>query len=115
MIRDIVLDVEPREIALFLPLDLVDEEARKHEAPFLMLGVRQRVESLGKDVLIANLLRAHIRKGLPGLSRRELDANAFLHRFRAVHRDARGGSIAQVISLVENCHVLARDVGLLCR
>jgi hypothetical protein len=88
MIRDVVLDVETREIACFLPFDLVDHEARKHEAAFRMPGVRQRIESLRKHVLIANLLRAHIRKSLPRLSRRELDANSFLHRFRAVHRDA---------------------------
>jgi hypothetical protein len=42
MIRDIVVDVETGEIASFLPLDLVDQEMREHEAAFRMLGVRQR-------------------------------------------------------------------------
>src|SRR5260370_16859681 len=78
-----------------------------------MFGVRQRIESFGKRVLFANLLRAHIRKSLPRLSRRELDANAFLHRFRAVHRNPCGGSIAQVVSPVEKRHVLPRDLRLL--
>jgi len=114
MIRDVVLDVEPREIAPFLPLDLVDQEAWKHETALLMLGVRQRVESLGKRILIANLLRAHIRKSLPRLSRRELDANSFLHRLGAVHRDAASRPAAQVISLVDNRHVLSGDLRLLC-
>src|ERR1700675_2526841 len=31
MIRDVVLDVETRQIAAFLPLDLVDQKVRKHE------------------------------------------------------------------------------------
>src|SRR6266446_2382959 len=37
VIRDIVIDVEAREIASFLPFDLVDQELRKHEAAFRML------------------------------------------------------------------------------
>ena len=73
----------------------------------------QRIESFGKRVLIANLLRAHIRKSLPRLSCRELDANSFLHRFCAVHGDAGRRPIAQVIPLVEKRHVLARGIGLL--
>jgi hypothetical protein len=79
-----------------------------------MQGVRQRIESLGKQVLLANLLWGHIRKSLPRLSRRELDANPFLHRLGAVHRNACGGSITQIVSLVEKRHVLARDLRLLC-
>jgi hypothetical protein len=114
MIRDIVLDVEALEIACFLTFDLVDHEVRKHHAAFLMLGVRQRIEALGKHALIANLLRGHIRKSLPRLSRRKLDANSILHRLRAVHRDAGRRPIAEVIPLVEKRHVLARDIGLLC-
>src|SRR5260370_28198643 len=47
MIGDVVIDVETREIASFLPFDLVDQEMRKYEAAFRMLGVRQRIESLG--------------------------------------------------------------------
>jgi hypothetical protein len=114
MIGDVVLDIETREIACFLPFELVDHKMRKHEATFLMFRVRQRIESSGKRVLIANLLRTHIRKSLPGFSRRELDANSFLHRLGAVHRDAGRWPIAQVISLVDKRHVLARDIGLLC-
>src|SRR6202011_4198964 len=72
MIGDVVLDVEAREIASLLPFDLVDQEVRKYEAAFLLLGVRQRIKTLGKHVLITNLLRGHIRKSLPGLSRRKL-------------------------------------------
>ena len=44
--------------------DLVDQEVRKHEAAFLMLGVRQRIESFGKRVLIAYLVWAHIPTGV---------------------------------------------------
>src|ERR1019366_38556 len=106
MIRDIVVDVEACEIASFLPFDLVDKEAWKHEAAFLMLGVWQRIESFGKRVLIANLLRAHIRKSLPRLSCRELDANSFLHPVCAVHGDAGRRPRAQVIPLVEKSPVL---------
>src|SRR5260370_21131008 len=86
MIGDVVLDVEAREIAAaFLPLDLVDQEMRKYETAFRMLRMGQRIESFGKHVLLAGRLRAHSRKSLPRLSRRELDANAFLHRLVAAH------------------------------
>src|SRR3977135_4684746 len=99
MIGDIVRDVEARQIASLLPFDLVDQEVRKHEAAFLMLGVRQRIESFGKGVLLANLLRARIRESLPRLSRRELDANSVLHRFRPVPRNTCGRAIANYASL----------------
>jgi hypothetical protein len=37
MIRNIVLDVETREIAIFLALDLVDQKVRKYETTLRML------------------------------------------------------------------------------
>jgi hypothetical protein len=40
---NIVVDVEPCQIALFLPLDFVDQEARKHKAAFLMQPLPARV------------------------------------------------------------------------
>ncbi len=114
MIGDVVIDVETREIASFLPFDLVDQEMRKYEAAFRMLGVRQRIESLGKQVLLANLPRTHSRKSLPRLPRRKLDAHSLLDRLGAVHRDAGRWPIAQVIPLVEKHHVLPGDLRLFC-
>ena len=45
MIGNVEIDVEAREVAPLLALDLVDLEAREHHAAFLMLGVRQREEA----------------------------------------------------------------------
>ena len=45
VIGNVEIDVEAREVAPLLPLDLVDQEAREHHAAFLMLGVRQRQEA----------------------------------------------------------------------
>ena len=45
VIGNVEIDVEAREVAPLLALDLVDLEAREHHAAFLMLGVRQREEA----------------------------------------------------------------------
>jgi hypothetical protein len=55
VIRNIVVDIEAGEITSLLPIDLVDHEMRKHKAAGLVLGMRQRIESLGKQVLITDL------------------------------------------------------------
>jgi hypothetical protein len=44
VIGNVEIDVEAREVAPFLALDLVDQEAGEHHTAFLMLGVRQRQE-----------------------------------------------------------------------
>src|SRR5882724_460959 len=88
MFRDVVLDVETREVAVLLALDLIDQKVRKYETPFRMLRVGQRIEALGKEVLLANLFRSHGGETLPALSRRKLDSDSLLQRLAAVHRDA---------------------------
>ncbi len=106
MIRDVVVDVKAREIAPFLPLNLVDQEARKHETAFLMLWVWQRQEAWREQISIANLLRCHTGEAVPRRSRDELDSDAFLHRLCTVHRDAGGRAVGQIVSFIDNGHVL---------
>jgi hypothetical protein len=115
VIRDIVIDIEPREIAGFLAVDLVDRETRKHETTFLVLRVRQRKEAWREQISVANLLRCHAGEAVPGRSGGEFDSDTFLHRLRAIHRDARGGAIAEIVALIEKRHVLPLNRRLLRR
>src|SRR5258706_3501529 len=115
VIGDVVVDVKAREIAPFLSLDFIDLEARKHHTAFLIFRVRDRVEAFRGKILVANLLGSHVGDMLPRRPCRKLDANPFLHWLRAVHRDARGGPITQVVTLVEKSRMLPFDLGLLSR
>ncbi len=94
MIRNVIIDVEAREVACLLALGLVDLEARKYHTAFLMLRVWQRQEAEREQIPIANLLRRHSGETVPRRSRDEFDANSFLHGLGAVHRNAGGGAVA---------------------
>jgi len=82
------IDVEAREVAPLLALDLVDLEAREHHAAFLMLGGGSGRKPSGNRVPIANLLRRHAGETVPRRSCGEFDADSFLDRLGVVHRDA---------------------------
>jgi hypothetical protein len=115
VVRQIEINVEPLEVSPVLLLDRVDQEVRKDKAALLVLGVRQRIEALRIEVLIADLVRAHRRQPLPGHPGRQLDANALLNGFCPVHRDALGGVVAQIVTLAEQSVVCLFDGGLFAR
>ena len=79
-----------------------------------MEGVRQGEEALRPQAALTDFVRAHSRKLLPRHTRRQLDAHAFLQRLAALHRDALGGAIAEVVALVEHRLMFAFDARL-CR
>jgi hypothetical protein len=76
--------------------------------------MRQGEEALGPQALLTDGVRAHARELFPCYPRGQLDANAFLQRLAALHRDALGGVIAEVVALVEQRLVFAFDAWL-CR
>jgi hypothetical protein len=69
---------------------------------------------LGHKPLLTDRVRAHARELFPGYPRGQLDANAFLQRLAALHRDALGGMVAEVVALVEQRLMIAFDAWL-CR
>src|SRR5439155_26279461 len=101
MVRQIEINVEPLQVSPVLLLDRVDQEVRKDKAALLVLGVRQRIEPLRIEVLIADLVRAHRREALPGHTGWQFDPDALLDRFSSVHCDPLGGAVAQIVALAE--------------
>ncbi len=77
-----------------------------------MVRVGQRIETLGKDILVADFLRAQRREHLPRHAFRQLDSNAFLQRFIAFHHDAVRRPIAQVVAFAEQIGVAPLDIRL---
>ena len=115
VVRQIEINVEPLQVSPVLLLDRVDQEVRKDKAALLVLGVRQRIEPLRIEVLVADLVRGHRRQPLPGHAGRQFDADALLNGFCPVHRDTLGGAVAQIVTLVEQSVVCLFDGGLFGR
>src|SRR4029077_3256299 len=80
-------------------------EVRKKHSSFGMVGMRQRVESLWEQILLADFLGAHRCQLLPGHRFGQLDANAFLQRLATLHRDTSRRPVAEVVAL-------AKEIGL---
>jgi len=112
VIRQIKIQIEPLQVSAVLLLDRVDQEVRKDKAALGMVGVRQGIEPLRIEVLVADLVWAHRGQPLPGHPGRQFDANSFLQRFAAVHRDTLDGAVAQIVALVEQRVVRLLDARL---
>ena len=115
MVRQIEINVEPLEVAPVLLLDRVDLKVRNDKAALLVLGMRQRIEPLRVEVLVADLVRGHGRQPLPGHASRQFDADALLNGFCPVHRDTLGGVVAQIVTLAEQSVMCLFDGGLFGR
>jgi len=76
-----------------------------------MLRMRQWIEPLREEVLLADLVRAHRRQTFPSNASRQFDADPLLHRFCSVDGDALGGAVAQVVALIEQRVVLLFNAG----
>jgi hypothetical protein len=94
VVRQIEINVEPLQVSPVLLLDRVDLKVRNDKAALLVLRVRQRIEPLRVEVLVADLVRAHRREALPGYAGWQFDADALLIGFVRVHRDPLGGTVA---------------------
>jgi hypothetical protein len=75
-------------------------------------GVGQRIETLGKDILVADFLRDQRREHLPRHAFGQLDANALLQRFTAFHHDTACRPIAQVVAFAQQIGVAPLDIRL---
>ena len=85
---------------------------RKDKASLLMLGMRQRIKTFRKQILVPDLVRGHRRQTLPGHTDRKFYAHALLHRLHPVHCHTRSGVVAEIVALVEERVVLLFDGGL---
>src|SRR5215472_5910510 len=100
LVRQVEVDIKPLEIAPVLLLERINHKMREDKAALLMLWMRQRVKALWKQVLVADLVRGHRRKAVPGGAGRQLDPNPLLQRLAPVHRDALCRAVAQIVALV---------------
>src|SRR4029077_6680654 len=99
--RQIELQVEAREITALLLLDLLDVKRREHHPAFGVVRMRKRKKSRRKRIRLPDLAGTHGLKCFPGHSVGKYDADPFLDRFTAGHRDRVGRTVDEVVPLIE--------------
>ena len=109
MIGQIEIEVEPRQIALLLPLEFIDHEEGKHHAAFGMVWMRERHETGGKNVLRANFIRSQRSQHLPRDAGLKPGAHSLLHGLSPRHRDAIGRPVGKVVAFREEFLVGLHD------
>ncbi len=72
----------------------------------------QRLETGRKQIPLFDLLRAQLRKLVPGRTAGEFDSHALLHRLASRHFDSLSRAIAQIIALLKQSHVPLHDLWL---
>jgi hypothetical protein len=113
MLGQVEVDVEAAQVALLHPGDLVDLGLRKHLAAGGLLHVRQRLEALGQQAALADLLRRERGQPFPGGTRRQLDAHPALHRPAPTrHHHARQRPVRQVVARFEQGLLALHDCRL---
>ena len=101
MVGQIEIEIEAGQLATFLLLDLIDKVLGKQHSPFRMIRMRQRHEAGGKHVLFANIFGAHLGQSFPAHASAKLHAHAGLDGLATRHGYARGGTVAQVVTLLQ--------------
>ena len=102
MVRQIEIQIEPRQIAVFLLLDLVDVKLRKQHPAFGMIGVRQGQKALRPKALIADFLGRHGGQIVPRADAgRQPHPHALLHGLAPRHGHGFGGPVAQIVPLLQ--------------
>src|SRR4051794_29222249 len=81
LIRQVEIDVEAPEVARLVMRDLVDLLVGEHLSAGGLLDVRQRLETVRQQPLVADFVGAHSGEAIPGLAGRQLDAHAALYGF----------------------------------
>jgi len=112
MIGQIKVEVEPRQIALLLPVELVDDKMGEQHAAFRMIGMRQWPETGGKKILRPDLAGRQRRQPGPREAGLEPGARALLHRLSPAHRDAVGRPVGQIVTFRQKFLVRLHDRGL---
>ena len=114
--REVEVQVEACQVTSLLLLDLINLVFGKHHAAFRVVGVRQGQEPLGPQPLLTNRLGRHRGQVFPRVhSVRQFRPHALLDRLAARHGDALGGSITQVVPLLQQFHLPVHDFGLRSR
>src|SRR6202166_503374 len=97
----IKIQIKTGEIARVQLFDFLDFEMRKYHSAFGLVGVGQRIETLGEQTLVADFLWAQGCELLPSHSPRQLDPDTFLQWFVALHHHSAHRPIAQVVAFDE--------------
>src|SRR5258708_4584734 len=111
VIGQIEIQIEAREVTLFLFLDLLDLKLGEHHATFGVIWMRQRHESGGKQTFGAKVLRRHAAQRFPRGSLRQLDAHSGLNGLAARHADTARRMIAEVVRLFQQLLLAVLDGG----
>jgi len=98
MVRQIEVEVEPREVALRLAFGFVDERLREDHAARLVVRMGQRQEASRPEVLGLDLFWSQGSEPVPGNVGGELDPHAALHRLAPGHRNAGYGAVGKVVA-----------------
>src|ERR1019366_3859453 len=98
MIRKVEVEIEASEVAPFLFLYLVDFELGEKHAALGMIRMWQRLEADREQVPFFDLLRAQLRKLVPGRAAGEFDSHALLHCLASRHFDPLRRPIIEIIA-----------------
>jgi hypothetical protein len=101
VLRKVVGEIEPLEVAPLLLLHFADVRRRKEHPALAVVGMRQREEALRPEPLLANLRRGHRGELGPGDALREASAHAALHRLFARHRHAGNRAVREIVAFGE--------------
>src|SRR5216117_2805813 len=97
-VGEIEVEIEAGQVPARLIAGLLDEELREDHAALGMVGMRQRHEAPGEDVLVPDLLRRHPGQRVPCHSRRRFHADTALDRLATAHRGAGDRAVAEVVA-----------------
>jgi hypothetical protein len=111
VVRQVEVEVEPREVPRLLPLDLVDVELGEQHPALGMVGMRQGQEAAGKRVLVPDLVRAHGREPLPRPALGQARPHAVLDGLALGHGHAAGRAVGEVVTLPEKVGLPFHDLG----
>jgi hypothetical protein len=106
----IEIDIGTTQVSAFLGPDLVDLSVGYHLPAGCLLDVRQGHEPGRQQPPLADLVGAHAREHVPRFARRQLDADAALHRFAAArHHDAGDWVVGQIVAVIEHRLLVLHD------
>ena len=97
VIGQVEVQVEALEIPAGLALDLVDGRLGEDHAALVVVGMGQRQEALGEQILSLYVLGSHRRQLIEGHALGQQDAHTCLYRFAPGHEYVRR-PIAQIVA-----------------
>jgi hypothetical protein len=105
VVRQVEIEIEPSQIAVFLLLDFIDVKFREDHSSLFMLGMRQGQEALGPETLLFDFIGRHLGQVFPAFPLGQFHADTALQRFALGHLGVFGRVVAQIVSLLQQIHL----------